>query len=331
MSNQISNQALLLLYDFDDTLFRTSDLSPNGINVAKGYELALDDIFGKGIGEGYLRCFPLESKAPIEIVNHLLAVSNREDLLSRARLFHLSDPLRIYPIPEAGVYGIPWNEENPEETITSLLVARKLHHLLGEVGKELKNTKWPAFCEEATPQLLTLVEDLKTRGFPIEQGIVSSGHESFIRKTLEEHGVSFTGILVTDDDIRTRKYPTEIERRVKPGQLPLALAHLAWLRRRRNNIPPIFSDNYLTEGKNSKSRILYFGDSHSKDGEMAKDAGVPFCLYKKGVFLRLAADLAANLTRLDKPIFEIFPNLVIEGMVNPDILERSGLGHYARR
>ena len=330
MPNQVSNQGLLLLYDFDDTLFRTSGLSPNGINVAKGYELALDDIFGKGIGGTYFRCFPLESRAPVEIVNHLLAVSNREDLLSRARRFHLNDPIRVYPIPESGDSGIPWNEENPEKTITSLLVARKLHYLMGEVGKELRDTKWPAFCEEGTLELLALVEGLKALGFPIEHGIVSSGHESFIRKTLGEHSAPFTGILITDDDIRTRKYPTEIGRRVKPGQLPLALAHLAWLRRRRNNIPRL-GDNYLTEGRESKSRILYFGDSPSKDGKMAKDAGMPFCLYKEGVFLRLAADLAANSSRLGEPVFEIFPNLVIEGVVNPEILEESGLGHYARR
>ena len=69
-----------------------------------------------------------------------------------------------------------------------------------------------------------------------------------------------------------------MERRVKPGQLQFALAHREWIRSMalRNSV--------LDIARETKPRIVYFGDDPLKDWMMARDAGILFGFFGKGEY-----------------------------------------------
>lgn len=319
----MSNPGYLILSDFDGTIVDTFSPSPNGLDVKSAYKKALGDIFGTDLSETYFASYPLDNRAPSEIaVDFLDKFGWQNGLLERAKDFHSKTATHAYQIPEAES-GIPWNESNPAITISAMIVGQKLHYLMDEIGKHNGNGTWPPTLEHSTATFLNSLEELKNLGFPIETGIVSSGHEVPIRKILELHNIKFSGILVTDDTIRQRKYPEEEDRRVKPGQLPLALAHAKWIQKHED------SPGYLQAARETKSRMLLIGDSMSKDGKLAADAGIPFCLYEPGVYAKLHHDLVNHMHVLDgRPIRDLFPTSgILEGETNPRRLE----GFYATK
>lgn len=322
----------LLGCDFDGTLFNTSKTSPHGINVKKAYELALDDIFGVGAGKWILENIGLQNRTPSELISDVLnSNENRRNyLLSQAQAHYEFTGGSGYLIPEYKDGKLVWDDGNPETTVAQMLVERKLSHLMTEVGVRGNDGKmWPPPCKNAL-SFLHIAEKLKAEDYPVDLGIISSGHESFIRKTLGIYNVSFTGVLVTEDDIRPKKYPLGNKRRFKPGQHPLALAHYKWLR--QQGLTP--ENGLFQKAIESKSRMMYIGDDLFKDVFMAKEGRVEPYLYTKLTFGILLNDLLKNKGLLDgRPIKEILtPNSrIIEACERSAVEEGAGFGYRARR
>ncbi|QQG44463.1 MAG: hypothetical protein HYW86_00920 [Candidatus Roizmanbacteria bacterium] len=300
----------LLACDFDGTLFETYNPSPNNISIKKSYELALDAIFGSGIGQRYLRLFGLYSKAPTEIVKELLEWAKyNENWINKARDFFDREGPNIKDlIPEMQNNQLTWDETSPEKTISQILVGQKLRHLLEEIGKSGEDGQiWPQPCEDALIFLRT-VDELKKEGVPIDMEIISSGHESFIRRTFDTYQLTQPDILVTEDDVRSRKYPTEMKRRVKPGQFPLALAHFKWLDEQGLIDYSVDGISVINEAASSKKRIIYFGDSIEKDFLMAKRGNIDSRLYPFTPWKVISETLVTKKHLLDgQPIEGFFP------------------------
>lgn len=314
----------LIASDFDGTLFDTFYPSPSGIDVREAYRMAIRDI----LGERGFRLFEtqgLDSNSPYELVVSLFKWHNTEDslylensdyrnaveeaykeLLDNAFNFFNSEARNLSPlIPECKDKSLSWNADEPLTTIAQMVVGRKLQYLLAEIGKDGEDGRWPLPCDGAI-EFLRTVSELQKEGISIDTAIISSGHETFIKKTLELWGLEPPTILVTDDDIRPRKYPTEISRRFKPGIFPLALAHYKWLGQQEliNEDPIVFRK----EAIRTRERMLYVGDDPSKDLLMAHRSNVHFFLHPHTSWQAIADILVNKKDLFDgRPINEIFP------------------------
>lgn len=303
----------LIGVDYDGTLFNTSKRSPNGINVKEAYYRAIYDIFGHPIAKQFL-ISGLQNRAPSEIIADILHAHRsgpefdeaRTNLLAKARsFFETQEGHNGYFIPECEDGVVQWDEKSPVRTVTEMLVGRKLNYLLDEIGQSNDNGEmWPPPCGEAL-DFLKVAGDLHEQGYPLDVGIISSGHNSFIQKSLEVWNVPQPQILVTDDDIRPKTYPLELERRVKPGQLPFALAHFKWLKQqgllRHDSL-------VVEEGQETRKRIAYVGDDLEKDMVMAYRANVRRYLYPVTSWAEMTETLWVNREMLDgRPIAEILP------------------------
>ncbi len=303
----------LIGMDYDGTLFSTHLSSPNGINVKEAYYRAISDIFGYPIAEMFL-ISGLQNRAPSEIIADILHAHRsgpefdeaRVNLLARAHsFFETQEGHSGYFIPECKNGEVEWNEKSPVRTVTEMLVGRKLHYLLDEIGQSGEDGEmWPQPCGGAL-DFLKIAGELHEQGYPLDVAIISSGHDSFIEKSLDVWNVPKPQILVTDDDIRPRTYPLELERRVKPGQIPLALAHLKWLKQQGL----LHEDSLVVqEGKETKTRIAYIGDDIEKDLLMAHRGKVRSYLYPWTSWQDMTESLWVNKDLLDgRPITEILP------------------------
>lgn len=262
-----------LVFDFDGTMARTFERSPNGTGVNEAYRLAIKDIFGQtGLGI-YDALGGLKNRATSELVSQML-IKNQGDLIRPAKVFFNEkiDGLDLFVPKNKGV-PLVWNDDVPEQIIGELLVRQKLRYLMDEVGTQFPDGSiWPRPCEgfiQFWKEIQKLNNETDRR---INMAIVSSGHEKFIKKVFAIWGISSASIVITEDDIRGRKYPTEMERRVKPGQLQLALAHQQWLKQQGL----VGLDFNLKTAEETKERMIYFGDDPKKDGELAGRSGIVF-------------------------------------------------------
>jgi len=257
----------LIAFDFDGTIAKTNEASPSGMDVSKAYALAIQEIFGKNAREKF-ESEGLQNRAPLEIVESL-----KDD------------------------------SETSSYKLTHELVMRKLSYLLNEVG--IHNGRvWPE-PTKGLVELLKIVTQLRNEGNPIDVAIISSGHRAFIEKTLDTWNVPHPDILVTDDDIRDKPYPTELSRKVKPGQFPLAFAHHKWLK-----LQGLLQEDAKTveEGRETKQRIVYIGDDRKKDLQMAKEGRIYGVLFPETSFEMIAENLRKNKDLMDgRPITEIIP------------------------
>lgn len=334
----------LLACDFDGTLFDTFSPSPNGIDVRKAYGLAISHILGEK-GTRLYDTFTLGNRAPLELIKEMFKWFNPEnndfyvtdkeyrdemdeayrELMNYAFNFFKMEGSKIQSfVPECKNGKFEWNNKAPLETIAQMLVGLKLMYLMDEIGQENNRGEiWPLPCENAL-EFLHTAQVLKRDGVPIDIAIVSSGHELFIRKTLNTWQVPQPDIMITDDDIRPRKYPTEIQRRFKPGQLPLALAHFEWLKLQGLTVE---DDKFMQNAAESKNRMLYIGDDPIKDMSMALDAGVKgFLSTTRPLELLKYKDLFDG-----RPFAEIINHAKKERELITINNEGPSLGLYARR
>lgn len=300
-TNSSLGKRYLIVSDFDDTLFRTSEPSPTGMTVQKAYIQSFDDIFGKGTGELFFSINGFHGEGPSQIIKTLLNTRG-QSLIDNASQVH-REQNGNFPriIPESQDGKIKWHNERPEMTLTPMLIIQKLSYLLREIGTLNKNGKpWPLPCEGVLDFFQSL-DSLKKEGVPIDFAIVSSGHESFIKRVLDAWNLPQPDILVTEDDLRLREFPKEAEIKFKPGVFPVALAHFAWLR----NQGLTFSKEI---GLNTRTRIMHIGDTPTKDLVMADRAGIASnFLYPSTSWEAIIEALITNKDLLDsRPFSEIF-------------------------
>lgn len=300
-----SSKRYLIASDFDETLFHTvSSPSPNHIDVNKAYQLGLNDIFGDGAGEWFFKQFGLQGRTPSEVIMEMLNYApTHQKLIDNSKdFFDKTNGNFDYPIPECENRRLIWNNDSPQATITQMLVGQKLAYLLREIGKVgVDGSVWPRPCEGAL-DFIHIVNQLKQEGKPVDFAIISSGHESFIKRALDTWDAPQPDILVTEDDIRPRQHPQDPERRFKPGVFPLALTHYKWLAQQKLT----GKDGLVHEGNESKKRIAFVGDDQKKDMLMAQQGGVEGFYYPQTSWQTLGNALLQNKDRLDgRPIREI--------------------------
>ena len=270
------NKNYLIAFDFDGTVAKTYEKSPKGIGINEANRLAINDIFGQKGLDIFDNLGGLKNKAPSELIRNII-ISGGRTLLDYAQTFfnHNFDHLNQF-VPSEKSVPLVWNYEILDKVISELFVRQKLHYLMDQIGTQFPDgSVWPGPCKGFIEfwQYLQLLN--KEIGGLIRTAIISSGHDYFIKKVFRTWSISLPDILVTEDDIRGRKYPKDIERRVKPGELPLALAHQEWLR--MNNLTG-FHFNVI-DAKLTRDKILYFGDDLIKDGSLAYRAYIVFGLF----------------------------------------------------
>jgi phosphoglycolate phosphatase-like HAD superfamily hydrolase len=259
-----SKNRYLILSDFDGTLVDTFTPSPNNLGVSEASSLAVRDVFGdEGTGT-YESIGGLGNRAPSELVADIL--KENPGLLKEARNF-------------AKERGLDWSGADSIKAITELFVQCKLKKLLGEVGEKFPDGRvWPALYD-GVPKFFKKVEEINARGeISLDVGILSSGHKEFIEKTFSLWNIKSPQVMVTDDDIRQRKYPEEQFRRIKPSSFLFAYAHWKWLS--FQGVTPKSFD--LASAIELRNRAIYIGDDPVKDGNLAREAKVPFCLFDRG-------------------------------------------------
>ena len=237
----------LIGFDFDGTIAKTYEKSPSGIGVYEAYQMAIADLLGPNVVEEYNNLNGRESMSPLEIIAHLTIHNTNND--SESVLHQAND-----------------------------LVRRKLSILISQIGQRFDDgSMWPPE-EPGFRSVWEEIEALNSRGgFEIKTAVISSGHREFIRKTFDVYDLRQPDYLVTEDEVRGRKYPFEIARRVKPGTLQMAMVHRQWLR----DLAIHFGDGNREKVQQTRDNILYIGDSELKDGGMAVRSGVSFLHYSE--------------------------------------------------
>lgn len=186
----ISSSLYLLLSDFDGTMARTFDPSPNRIGVHEAYENALCQVFGRGVLPAFERIGKLRNRDHASLIAALLDF----------------DPSLC--------------DGRSAEELCDELVSYKLKILLKEIGSE-----WPRACEgfrEFCAALSPLIHERT-----LELGIISSGHQRFIQATFEMWGIECPSIMVTSETVNSYSH-LPLKDRVKPAPFPFWLAIQRW-------------------------------------------------------------------------------------------------------
>jgi len=243
-----------LFFDFDRTIAQTFAPSPHGIGVAEAYQLAIIRVFGESTLALYQELGGLANRSPSQLVN---------DLIKLVPSLEAEAMKRIEPDAPRGLI-----KKDAESVIAEMLVRFKMEILLAEINED-----WPKPC----PGFLTFAKtmrELSQDGITLEPAIITAGHRQFIKKTSRVWGIVCPRVMVTDEDIRWRKRPADVQERVKPAIFPFKLAVAAWQHQCKQELDP--------------SKIVYFGDDREKDGGLARNAGVLYgwinngsCMYEE--------------------------------------------------
>lgn len=223
--------ARLAAADFDNTIALTSEPSPAGIGVIEAYELAIGTVFDSDQLAIYKKNGGLRNRAPLEVVSELM--------------------------PDAYVTEIKTKEHELNKT--------KLDVLLGEIGTRFANGQlWP----RPVPGYLEFRErlhDSRDEGIRVDDAVISSGHESFIKRTFDVWTVSYpTHIVAVETLDRLGRGHA-----VKPSSELMDVTRGFW--RVGYGLP--FWQEASTE---ELDRIIYTGDDPVKDGGLAANSGVSF-------------------------------------------------------
>ncbi len=236
-------EKILIVSDFDGTLAKTME-NPNGVGVIEAYEMAIDEIFGPEAVEIYKKTGGLKNESPSEVIGRILT---EELILKAKKFFHGHQELFT---------SLSWGLSILPEMLTRV----KLLFLMKEIDQN-----WPL----PYPGVINFLKQINRR--EIGFGIISSGHTQFISKVFSVWEIPLPKIIVTDDDFRTREDLSPAER-IKPSRVLFDLLHARWAK-----------DSGIThEAKlvefilKTREKMVYIGDDPKKDGELARQAGVPF-------------------------------------------------------
>lgn len=232
----------LLWLDFDGTMARTFDPSPNGIGVQEAYRIALPRLFGGEILSIYDAIGGLNNRAPSGLVDNLIEFEPSLRQVAMRRI--------VEEIPEVMELSLGRGEI---ALITEALVRFKLEILLGEI-----TNSWPLPCEGFI-SFINIFEFLSGQGLHLEVGILTAGHHAFIRRVAQSWGIPCPRVMVTDDDTRWLDCPVDM--RVKPAVLLFDMTMTI--------CASLF-------GEVPRGNIIYFGDDINRDGRQADLCNIPF-------------------------------------------------------
>ena len=259
---------MLIAADFDGTIAQTFVPSPNNIGIYQAYRLACGNVFGREGARLYDEIGGINSSAPIELVKALLEAGSQKILIRNAKAFlnRKREHLRGF-VPEGKGASLEWNQEDPLLVVTETLVREKMRWFWDEIGAHFADGRiWPQPCTgflEFYRTLLVCAGSYCSGDVHLALGIVSSGHDYFIRRCFEAWGFPCPDLLVTDDLMRSpRCSHFLLEEKVKPGVGPFQMMRTEWQQR---------FGNELREGA-----ALYVGDSLKTDGAFALNIGLPF-------------------------------------------------------
>lgn len=230
--------ARVLVSDFDGTIALTSEKSPGGIGVLEVHEMVIDDLFDISVLNKYLTQGGLRNRSPRELVADL--------------------------IPDADGDGL--------EVLTTMFVSRKIELLLGEIGTRFADgSVWP----RPTAGYFDLRESLdaeKDEIGPVDEIILSAGHEPVIEATYRAWGVDTPNHVIAYETIQRLALSLPPEQLMKPSPLLMSISFEKW----RSIYPELPIDDTFEE---HRDRMIYVGDDAFRDGEMALNAGVSFVLF----------------------------------------------------
>ena len=274
----------LFVSDFDGTVANTFAESPNGVNVYEAYRYAIKELFG-GVGlKVYEESGGLQNRAPEEIVLNMLRQDNHSAVLSKnaEKCFdkHNKTLKRLVPVGKGSPLEWVSSEDSfrNHRTMAEMLVLLKMSFLIKEIGAQYNDgASWPEPCPEFIDFYRFLEKLNENSELDIQFAILSSGHDVFIQKTFELWGLKSPEIMVTDDDMRGASYPESMDRRVKPSSYLFDLIQSQWLGKimKEDNLARL-----IEQVMYCRDRMVYFGDDSVKDGELARNAKVPFLLLK---------------------------------------------------
>ncbi len=264
----------LVASDFDGTIAKTFEKSPNNIGVNEAYQMAVEKIFGSEGAQTYAELGGLRNKAPGELVNDLIAAN--PNLVSVAQRFFEENRTDLENAMAVGKgVKMEWNPKEPGAVIGEMLVRTKLSFISDQIGTEFADGRvWPQPCDGFIDSYKK-IQELKAQGIEVDFSILSSGHDEFIRKVFQLWKLECPDLLVTDDDMRGRPYPRDDERRVKPSSALTSLIHLKWMQAQGKWIEDIdfkFADE-------TRERMVMVGDDPVKDGQLARNYEIPFLWY----------------------------------------------------
>lgn len=175
-------------------------------------------------------------------------------------------------------------EATPEEAhqLTDQLVATKLGILTSQIS-----ASWPY----PVPGFIDFTVALRKaqQNADINDIIVSSGHENFIRTTYEKtFGIEPPKIILAQEAIQRIALENDETMPVKPSPQLMLYAYNAW--RNDYNLT-----HELSIADSDTSRMHFIGDDPTKDGEMAIRSGLTFHLVSDSpeqTWAQLAIDLA---------------------------------------
>lgn len=251
---EVFTTAQLLAKDFDGTVAQTFEKSPNGVGVHEAHELTIETMFGVRALNHYRDGGGLRNRAPVEVVQDLA--------------------------PDANVGEL--------DQLVGRFINTKLGVLMGEIGTRFPDGSiWPR-PTVGYLGLLERIEEARDEGRLIDDLILSSGHEPFIRRTYEAWNVSEPTHIVAEETIRQLALDLPTEQLVKPSPVLMDVAHNTW---RQGYGLLSTSEPSLDE----RDRIIYVGDDPVKDGELAKSSGVDFVLLDPGNSLEDWQSVASRL------------------------------------
>lgn len=233
--------AKLVVKDFDGTVARTFEKSPEGIGVIESHVMAIDEMFGAKAVDTFIKNGGLRNRSALEVVQEA----------------------------EPGVSG----------TALAELVARFIDTKLG-ISLEQIGTRFPDgnVWPRPTPGYLehrAAVEGARQQGVMIDDAILSSGHEPFIKKTYAAWGVGLPLHIVAEDTVRGMALQFPPEQLIKPSPKLMEVVVNKWRESFQLADVP-----YLTPS--DTRQVVYIGDDLNKDGELASNSHADFVHLRPG-------------------------------------------------
>jgi hypothetical protein len=223
-----------LYIDFDRTLADTFTPGPSRIGVTEASANAVRQLFGEAGYQIYEeRLGGLQNREPRELIEALHAEG-----VSNPALSSIKEAAQAY-------------------------VDAKLAPLLQDISPE-----WPALF----PGVKDFFQTVASGELAVTPVIVSSGHDAFINKVFQEHGLPLPA-MVTSDTVRDRVFPDRPK--FKPWTYQLAVAHQEELIAMRGQRGVIYeTPSTFTKRGINKQFMMYIGDDPNKDGGLARNARI---------------------------------------------------------